>query len=745
MARLIPLLAILLALHPAAGSADAVTEASSREPILATDLFKIRVVDSPVISPDGRHVAYTVKSVVQAAATARWCYQTQIWVAGLGDAASPPRALTHDGTNTAPAWSPDGTRIAFVHETEDGKPQIHLLPVDGGGSRPLTAMHAGATNPRWSPDGTRILFTSTLSASQIGALLEKRDLDPSPPWITERPGRRSSDAAAAIAARPDSRSAPTPDSIAGADGTENERRAWLAGHEAGGSPRVAVRENLLAEGEIGPELQVPQLYTIGVDAGAEPVPLAPGYAAYTAATWMPDGNSIVCLGPRSPEVRPDRQPLHSIAILDVSAGKPRVLLADPAQDYGAPVPAPDGKSIAFTVRIGGPFTFEQWKVGIVPASGGPPLLLTDTLDRSASGITWAADGNSVYFTAPSQGGVPIYRVPSSGGDVRQLTPGFDRGVLSFDVGARNIVEVVTSPSNPGEIWSADADGGNSRPLTSHNSDWLAGKALASMVPHDFVNKDGLRIDYWTIDPPVAGGEARHPLLVEIHGGPSEMAGPGEASMWHEFQYFAARGYVVVFANPRGSGGYGRDFQRANYCDWGAGPASDVLAAAGFAATASNVDPARQVISGESYGGYLTAWIIGHDHRFKAGAAKRGVYDLRTFLGEGNASHLLPLYFGGYPWEEKVAPILARESPITYVKAMQTPLLIQHVDADFWTGVVQSQMLYKSLKALDRPVEYVRYPGATHEVNRSGEPMQRLDSLVRCDEFFQRFLSPGDRR
>ena len=222
-------------------------------------------------------------------------------------------------------------------------------------------------------------------------------------------------------------------------------------------------------------------------------------------------------------------------------------------------------------------------------------------------------------------------------------------------------------------------------------------------------------------------------------------------MWHEFQYYAARGYGVVYANPRGSGGSGRTFQRANHQDWGEGPASDVLAAADAALATLPVDPARQVLTGGSYAGYLTAWIVGHTDRFKAAAAQRGVYDLGTFFGEGNAWRLVPNAFGGYPWEDSLAvrptqgdtlsirEILREQSPLTTVQNIHTPLLIKHGDADRRTGYVQSEMLFRSLVQLGRDVEYARYPGATHELSRAGVPTQRLDRLLRLYEFMARYV------
>jgi dipeptidyl aminopeptidase/acylaminoacyl peptidase len=233
---------------------------------------------------------------------------------------------------------------------------------------------------------------------------------------------------------------------------------------------------------------------------------------------------------------------------------------------------------------------------------------------------------------------------------------------------------------------------------------------------------------------------KYPLLLEIHGGPSAMWGPGENSMWHEYQFFCSKGYGVVYCNPRGSGGYGLDFLRANINDWGTGPTSDVLTALDKTVdTESWVDTSKLLVTGGSYAGYLVAWIIGHDHRFKAACSQRGVYDLATFFGEGNAWRLVPNYFGGYPWEPTTKAILERESPINYVQNITTPYIIFHGDNDRRTGFVEGEMMYRSLKALGRPVEYVRHANATHEITRSGNNRQRIDQMLRTYEFFERWI------
>jgi dipeptidyl aminopeptidase/acylaminoacyl peptidase len=231
----------------------------------------------------------------------------------------------------------------------------------------------------------------------------------------------------------------------------------------------------------------------------------------------------------------------------------------------------------------------------------------------------------------------------------------------------------------------------------------------------------------------------YPLAVEIHGGPGAMWGPGEMTMWHEFQLLCSWGYGVVYANPRGSSGYGAALKRANFQNWGEGPAGDVLAVVDQAILEDWVDDRRLVVTGGSYGGYLTAWIVANDQRFQAAVAQRGVYDLTTFFGEGNAWRLVRWSMGGAPWEPRIRPILQRESPFAAVARIRTPLLIMHGSEDLRTGVSQSEMLYRALKQLGRPVEYVRYPRAGHDLSRTGDPRQRMDRLNRIIEFFDRFV------
>lgn len=722
------LAAICLAITPVLRA----TEAPAKSLVTAADLLNLKQVETPALSPDGQWVVYVVRSIeTKPDAADDWVYRTQLWLAAT-NGKTPPRPLTH-GTarNSAPVWSPDGTKLAFVRAVEKEKPQIYVLPIAGGEARPVTKMETGAGGPRWSPDGAKILFTSSLSYAQVRAALEKANQEARPAWANERPGRKANDTANWMG-KDDTKPNAKP------DGTLQEIREWLAKNENDGNPRVTNRLNFLAEGDLAPETDFAQFYTIELKEGAEPDAVAIGYEGFASPEWLADGKSLVCLGPRKSDVHTDRDRFNSLYVIDVATGTAKPLLEEAGYNYGAPLPSPDGKWIAFTRTGGGEFSFEQPVVSVIPAAGGTPQGLTPELDRPAANLKWSPDGRFIYFTAADRGRFPLFRVGADKPGAEKLTESNEWGIRDYDVGATTLVQVVTHPGNPWELYAGSADGKATAPLTSHNA-WINERQLSAYEPHRLVQADGVTVDYWTMKPANFDPAKKYPLLVQIHGGPTAMWGPGEQTMWHEFQFYTAKGYVVMFANPRGSGGYGRDFQHANFKDWGTGPASDVLAAAAFTARESYVDRNRQVLTGGSYGGYLTAWIVGHDHRFKAAVTQRGVYDLATFYGEGNAWFLLPLYWGGYPWEKDVRAILDRDSPLTYVTNIKTPLLIQHGDVDFRTGVIQSQILYKSLKQLGRDVEYVRYPRATHELSRSGEPRQRLDTLVRYEEFFRRYI------
>ena len=703
------------------------TAQNGEECIVTSDLMKIRTLKNVQLSPGGEKAVFVVTSMgVDEAGNYR--YYRHLWLSGT-DAGSSPRQLTFgDRLDGSPVWSPDGSRIAFLRDHE-GKSQIWILPLDGGESTRVTEVEFGAAQPQWSPDGKSLLFTSSLP---------EWTLEEEPGWEDERPGRRFRDTRnwrrmKREAAEANPKQTPNP----GPDGDLDSIREWLAKNASEDNPRVFTRLSLQGENHLQPQLAFTHLFVVSAQPRAESQRITQGMQNYTSPCWSSDGERILCASVCF-DKHPDRVEDSDLWILNADGTECRPFLHWEGYSLSQPVFSPDGQQVAFLAAENSSRGYALRKLALTPSSGGEPRGLTFSLDRSVSRFRWSKDGKSVLFTASDHGSVPLLRVMLRGNEIQPLIQG-PLGIQDFDVCEKRIVAVKTEVKNPYELIVTDSRGENMRALTVFNSGWIKDKRVVVPVESWLIRPDGSRVQYWVMEPARRESGQRYPLALEIHGGPSSMWGPGEASMWHEFQLLCSWGYGIVYCNPRGSGGYGYEFKKANYRDWGIGPAGDILAAADAAARLEWVDPEKQVVTGGSYAGYMTAWIVSQDHRFKAAVAQRGVYELSLFFGEGRAWRLVPNHFGGYPWEKEVRPTLDANSPQTFVENIHTPLLIIHSDLDIRTGAIQSEYLYKSLKVLDRPVEYVRYPGEGHELSRGGNPLRRMDRLNRIVEFFERYI------
>jgi dipeptidyl aminopeptidase/acylaminoacyl peptidase len=692
----------------------------------AKDLLRVKQLMSPAVSPDGSHAVYTVKSIEEKSGlSGRYVYRSQIWILPL-EGAGGARALTHADENSAfPEWHPRGDRIAFVR-TEKNIPQIWILTVSNGRAFRVTQLPNGATHPRWSPDGSRLLFSSTLSLSEVREEISrtKVPLVTSPNWPDERPGRNIG---------PTKEKPKNPDVAA-------ERR-WLTQHEVEGNPRVLTRLEFIGDDDLATTEEFIHLYTCLPERNATVQLLTPGFLSAEGAEWVnaSTGPRVIFSAEAPGEIHPDRVLERALWSVGLDGAQPQLLLHTPNFTYTRPTASPDARRIAFIAEDLSLSSYAQNQLGIISADGTAQKILTPRFDRSVSRPKWSPDGQCLYFTAPTNGGYPLFRVPANGSAEPERLTAIASGIRSYDLGEKHCIVVLTQASNPYELYKLDFASKEFRLLTSHNSEWLRTKTLSTQQRLQFEADDGVKIDAWLMKPSNFEAGKKYPLLVAIHGGPQAMWGPGDATMWHDFQFFAARGYGILYCNPRGSGGYGHSFQKQSFQNWGPGPSADVLAATDLASREPWVDKERLVLSGGSYGGYLTAWIVSHDKRFKAAIAQRGIYDLATFFGEGSAWRLVPYHFGGYPWQPSIRRLLDAQSPLSHAEHIFTPLLIKQGDDDRRVGTGQSEMLFRALKVLNRPVEYLRYPHATHELSISGDPAQRIDRLLRFDEFFRRFI------
>lgn len=697
------------------------TPAAAQQPITTSDLLRIRTVGSIDLADDASRAVYTVRSVAPGEKEGEHEYRSHLWTISLpgGEA----RQLTFgERSDGSPTISPDGRTLAFVRaaETDSGerRAQVWLMPLGAPGeARQLTTLEHGAFSPRWRPDGGAILVSSSIPM---------RDIEGTPEYDAERPNREWFDFD-----RGDE------DAPAKPDGDRRAVRNWLERNALDDDPTVVTSLDFLGEHDLSKEPRFTHLFWVDVQTG-EATRVTDGFRNHGGAEVSPDGSHIAFTDSPRTQTHPDRYARGVVYVMRADGSGARALLDSPERSYSSPEWLPSGRELVVSWSVAS--EPDRWgaqtQLARVHLDGSGFTTLTEQWPSSAGGAT--VDEGGVWFTSAWQGAFPLKRV---GWDGQESFSAFDdaAGVRTYDAEGGAALAAVTTIDSPSELYLLDGDG-EPRRLGRLNA-WIEDRVLSRPTVHWIDRPDGTRVQYWVMPPTDAQAGERYPTVLEMHGGPSAMWGPGEATMWHEFQLLCSWGYGVVYANPRGSSGYGYEFQAANYQDWGAGPEGDVLAALDAAGEGYRwIDTDRLFLTGGSYAGYLTAWIVGHDDRFQAAVTQRGVYDLDTFFGEGNAWRLVPWAFGGYPWEEAPGRVLERESPFTYVDRITTPLLIMHASQDLRTGVTQSEMLYRALKALKRPVEYVRYPNAGHDLSRSGRPKQRMDRLNRIVEFFERYAN-----
>lgn len=637
-----------------------------------------------------------------------------------GAAAGAPVRLTIGvRTDGRARFAPDGKTLAFlsdrrkVVEEELGGPrdredasQIHLLPLDRPGeAQRLTNLPRGVDDYAWSPDGTHLAVISSSWGADRATddRLRRRLRDPGPDkpptsdyWFFDRLGYQFN-GAGVISVR-------TPHLWVVDVATGDARRLTdLASGVSGPawSPdgsRIAVNAGRTRDHDLTSETRV---IVVDVATGAQTPVAAHRNAYFHSATWLGRGNELAVMGGDMP---------HAAYRTDIWV-----------------FPA-DGSDAAGGRNISG-------RHDIMPNSG----MNSDVTLHEDSRLIPTLDGRRVYFTAPIAGSSEVWQLDLDGGDLEQVTSG-QHYVSGFDVleasdGSVLIGALRSTPTTFPELHTAriakvgPAGSGRARGATSSASELtavstfnadLAGELHLRPAVERTVTVDGRSIQGWLIP----AGPGKQPVVVQIHGGPHTLYGWSPSL---EFQVLAAGGISVFYCNPRGSEGYGLAFNEANRADWGDGPMQDVLAGVDALVNDGLADPDRLGVTGGSYGGYLTNWIIGHDQRFRAALAARSVNDMAMLMltGDLGGTDWAKMELGAYPWEDP--ELFRRLSPLTYAADIRTPLLLQHSEQDLRTTIGQAEALFAVLRRHRRPVRMMRVPGESHELTRSGTPFRRAEN------------------
>jgi len=665
------------------------------------DLYAIKLVEDPQITPDGERIAYVVAEIDRET----YEYHRSIWVAdAAGD--RKPRRYTAGDNDSSPRWSPDGRSLAFVRgpagevkpkNKEErvrgvGKPQLWVLPADGGEAHQLTWLRDGAGEPTWSPDGATIIFSADVGHPD--------DTEAADAQLTEKrvPAVRSID------------------------------RLW---NRLDGKGWIYERRSHL--------FRIPS-------GGGDPEQLTDGDWDDGSPEISPDGHRVAFTSDRTAERW--NWPANDIWVLDLRS-KRLTRMTDETVYAGPPAWSPDGRRLAFAASrrrkedgytdvivldVDSPQTARRLTEDFLPTFYDSAI--DDQRVGHGGHLFWSADGNEIYSQAAGRGSTLVYAVPSEGGTPRAIVEGRRRiYALSMDRDRRRIAFASSDLATPGDLFMHDPAGGRQDArLTELNASLFRDVELAAPEEFSYKGADGWDIQGWIMRP-TAAAEAPPPAILEIHGGPMAMYG---WSFFFEFQLLAAHGYAVVFTNPRGSTGYGRAFSAAVNSDWGGKDFQDIMAGLDTAVLKGWVDPDRLGIGGGSYGGYMTNWIIGHTDRFKAAVTMRCVSNLASIFGTGDLDWILTIdTMDAVPWKD--LDRLMERSPITYVEKITTPLLILHSDRDLRCPISEGEQMFTALKLLGREVKMVRFEGQSHDLSRSGHPRSRVIRLRHIVGWFLRHV------
>ena len=639
------------------------------------DLALLRVPGVPAVSPDGRVAVVEVTRLDLAADE----YRSQLWAVPT-DASAPARPITEGHRDTAPAFSPDGRWLAYLSAEPGGKPQVTLLPTAGGAARRLSTHPLGASGPVWSPDSRRLAYTARVPEHGRYGTVDGVGPEAEPPRLITTLKYRLDDVGFIV-----------------------DRRN-----------QVFVLD--LPEDFADDTVRVP-----------EPVQVTAGDADCEDVAWRPDGAALAFVSAR--HANADRDLVRDVHLVAPDGSDLRRITRSTA-DCAGPAFSADGRTLLVTGSDLGADGLDFVARSPVPCRVGPdgglvPLLDPEEHHRGDDSPVTVVAGGSVLVGVQRRGAVELLRVPVDGGPPETLIEG-SFAVRAMAAAGDVVVATVAHDRSAGELIALTA--GRRRLLTDFGRELTVTGRLHRLRERTATAPDGYPVHGWVTVPE---GPGPHPVLLTVHGGPFDQYDRG---LFDETQTYVSAGYAVVQCNPRGSSGYGRAHGLAISKAWGGLDADDVLAFLDDALEDPALDADRVGIMGGSYGGYLTALIIGRTDRFTAAISERAFLDPLSFVGSSDIGWFFPdRYLGTDPGR------VAAQSAMASAPGITTPTLVIHAEEDWRCPVEQGARLYVELRRRGVPTELLLFPGEGHELSRSGRPRHRLARFEHILRWWARWL------